>query len=309
MLLPVPPVGRGTDQAEGLSSYVVRLAVEHVVPTRILAFHVLGEATGIRSVRMMLMGRRGALLNGTGVWSRNLSSVLERLTLQPGLERLTMLPWGRLLSKTGLLSGVRRWCPDCYREMREQTGGCWDPLTWALSPVVWCPAHGRQLSEVCRTCGRTQPWLPRDTALGWCAFCGTDLVGPKAARKEESETASDQTVWSAGVCADLVAASSGGAVSAGPREFGRRIRRLVDEIDGGSLRAAGRRFGVSSSTPNKWILSGTTRFETLLRIGWSSGLHPLDFVLEEREFGTPRPRPIATPEKSPGQNNATAKVR
>ena len=112
MLLPVPPVGRGTDQAEGLSSYVVRLAVEHVVPTRILAFHVLGEATGIRSVRMMLMGRRGALLNGTGVWSRNLSSVLERLTLQPGLERLTMLPWGRLLSKTGLLSGVRRWCPD-----------------------------------------------------------------------------------------------------------------------------------------------------------------------------------------------------
>ena len=68
------------------------------------------------------------------------------LTLQTGLRSLTMLPWQDVLFARSLLAPVRRWCPDCYAEMRREHGECWDPLavvTGSGPGVVH--SHGRHL--------------------------------------------------------------------------------------------------------------------------------------------------------------------
>lgn len=287
-LLPLAPGGCGTSWAEGLASYLARLAGAHVLPTNVLVSRVLPEVLGVVSGRNVLSGRRGAWMNGNGKWARELSSVLERLTLQPGLDRLTMLPWRHVLPAPRVLAPRRRWCRHCYRAMREETGGCWDPLVWSLAPVEWCTVHGERLCFICPVCDRNQPWLPRDTSLGWCAWCGADLVDGEG-QGAGSENFDPESVrvperWAAGVCTDMVAAVGQGNVPARPRQVGERIRSLLFLLDEGNQSAFARRFGVSLPTPRHWMRTGVVRLDCLLRLCWYSGLHPLDLVLKDRPF-------------------------
>ena len=240
------------------------------------------------SGRNVLSGRRGAWMNGNGKWARDLSSVLERLTLQPGLDRLTMLPWRRVLPTPRVLAARRRWCRQCYRAMCEETGGCWDPLVWSLAPVVWCAVHGERLRSTCLTCERCQPWLPRDTRVGWCAWCGADLAleGGSDVKRGDPDPASVLRAerWAADVCADMVVAAGSGGVLATPAQVGDRIRSLLFLLDEGNQSAFARRFGVSLPTPRHWMRTGVVRLDYLLRVCWRLGLHPLDLVLEGCSF-------------------------
>ena len=284
-LLPLKARGIGSARVEGLSSYLVRLAVAHVVPTNVMVSRLLPEVLGAVSGRNVLSGRRGAWMNGNGHWARDVSSALGRLTLRRELESLTMLPWRRMLPTPRLLAARRRWCPECYREMRAEAGECWDPLVWALAPTVWCTVHDRYLSESCVSCARAQPWLPRDTAIGWCAWCGSELgVGEGhqgAIPASDSKPVSARIRWAAEVCGDLVASSGTGRKVSGPREVGRKVRRLLLHLDDGNQSAFARRFGVSLPTPRHWMVSGSIRFDYLLRICWGSGMHPSDLLFAD----------------------------
>ena len=287
-LLPLAPAGPGTSRIEGLSSYLVRLAGTHVLPTSVFVSRVLPEVLGVVSGRNVLSGRRGAWMNGNGKWARELSSVLERLTSQRRLDRLTMLAWHRVLPAPRVLAARRRWCRHCYRAMREETGECWDPLVWSLGPVVWCSVHGERLQPICPTCARNQPWLPRDTRVGWCAWCGADLAVERgsvvAAGRLDTQLSSVSEPWAAAVCGDMVAAVGCGGVPAAPVRVADRIRSLLFVLDEGNQSAFARRFGVSLPTPRHWMRTGVVRLDYLLRICWRSGLHPLDLVLEGRPF-------------------------
>ena len=281
-LLPLPCMRSESGRPEGLSSYFVRLAVAHVVPTQVMALRVLPQVLDTVSGHNVLSGRRGIWMNGSGQWASALSRALEHLTLQDDLDRLTLHPWHRVLPPQRLLASVRRWCPQCYREMRLARGECWDPLLWSIAAVVCCTEHADYLSERCPVCQRLQPWLPRDTALGRCAWCGSNLdpgsVCPSAPGRERR--ASPRDLWMARVCADLVDAASRGDRIAAPAELARRLLRLLEALDEGNRSAFARRFGVSVSTPAHWLSTGIIRFEHLLRGCWRSSIHPGTLLLQ-----------------------------
>ena len=158
---PLEPRGTETAKIESLSSYLVRLASAQVLPTAIFATrHFTGRLPSISHVGgRNLYGGRGIWMNGMGRWAHDTVARLRELTAREDLNGLTALPWRGVLSPSGLTANVRRWCPDCYRAMRERHGECWDPLSWFLVPVTCCAAHARPLAIRCKGCCMVQPWL------------------------------------------------------------------------------------------------------------------------------------------------------
>ena len=115
-LLPLAPAGVGTPWVEGLSSYVVRLAVAHLVPTRLFVAELFPRSFAC-SPRDAMLGRRGVWLNGMGTTARDVASALEGLTLRRDLERLTLRALRGLLPPGGFLPcagvGARRAMRGC----------------------------------------------------------------------------------------------------------------------------------------------------------------------------------------------------
>ena len=240
------------------------------------------------SGRNVLSGRRGAWMNGNGKWAAELCGLLERLTVQRRLDVLTMVAWRGVLPTPRVLSLTRQWCPVCYGTMRAECGECWDPLVWSLGAVLCCLEHGERLHTKCVSCLRKQPWLPRDTCVGWCAWCGVDLAaagtqaGAEGPWDNPAVTVADR--WRASVCGDLVAWDDGESGPVVLANVGRRIEALLHFIDGGNQSAFARRMGVSLPTPGNWMSTGNVRFDYLIRICWRTGLHPLDLLVRERSF-------------------------
>lgn len=280
-LLPLLPKGLGTALIEGLSSYVVRLAVAHVVPTRLLLPELFSQAYGdIR--REPMLGRYGVWLNGMGTTAQNVVRGLEDFTLQPMLDRLTLLALRELFPPRRLLAQRRRWCPLCYARMRAEHGECWDPLLWSLAPVLWCPWHGRALADVCVSCERTQPWLPRDTSLGWCAWCGHDLAGRRGFRRRAASArriGSDDK-WKTQVCADLVTALGRSESPVHRTQLVREVATLVQRYDGGNCSAFARRLGLSLGTSRCWVAGCRPRFDRLLFACCRLDHHPCSLIFE-----------------------------
>lgn len=275
---------------EGLSSYVVRLAVAHLVPTRLFVAELFPRSIGCLG-RDAMLGRRGAWLNGMGATAGAVAAALEGLTLQPDLDRLTLRALRQTLPPGRVLSLRRRWCASCYREMRREYGECWDPLLWFLAPAVWCPLHRRPLREACRWCGRAQPWLARDTSVGLCAWCGNDLArrgrrpGPGGARAAVPRVCAAAR-WESQVCADIVAAIAYGASPAAPADLMRKVAALAERHDGANNFAFARRLGVPLDTPRHWMRSGRPRLDHLLLIGRRLGVHPCSLLFEAFSSGS-----------------------
>ena len=288
------PRETGTAQVESLSSYLVRFAGLQVLPTAIVATrHFAGQLASVSYAGgRNLYGARGSWMNGMGRWARESVARLEELTARDDLSGLTTLPWRGVLSPSGLTANVRRWCPECYWDMRARHGECWDPLSWFLLPVTYCPIHVRPLVMRCRECGVVQPWLPHDTTIGWCAVCGMDLAARNVT--DSHVTVRPYEEWMAHACGSLCTAGSQAVYR--PQlvvtrdDFSDVIRRLVQKCDSGNRSAFSRRVGVSVHTPSRWIRTGTIRIDSLLQLCMRLGLDPVDLLLRGRKIHS---RPMA----------------
>ena len=283
-LLPLPPHGLGTGHVESLASYSARLSAFHLVPTSAFASELLPVVFPGLPAHNPVRGRRGALMNSSGRWAQALSSRLAYFTGQEGLDRLTMRPWHRVLSDQRLIGRIRRWwCPACYAAMRADAAVCWDPLVWSLEAVTCCPRHLLRLSETCPFCQRTQRWLPRDTAIGWCVWCGSDLAAPASSQglPSSSVEADSRAAWTARVAAELLEAAGSRFTVVTPEELGGRILGLVKSRCGGNVSAFARRSGVSVFTPRHWVRLGTLRFDHLLGVCWGLQVLPSDLLLAD----------------------------
>ena len=285
--LSIAPRALGTGATEALLSYVVRLAGAHVVPARVFVHRVFPEVLrGTALVPRNLLARRRAVwMNGNGRWAKVLSEGLGSHVCRMDLSLLTMVAFTDVLAAPRVLADTKRWCAACYASMRERGGECWDPLAWSLSPVRVCLEHGVALSERCASCHRLQPWLPRDTTVGWCAWCGEDLASSEAP-KEARSGVSPGLVFrvdpyrAARACAVLVARASAGETVVVRAEIGRRIAALIDEVDEGNRSAFARRCRVSNMTPTNWVRSGVVRFDQAVCLAEVCGVLLADLLLE-----------------------------
>ena len=266
----------------------MRLACAQVLPTATFAARHFAErlASVAYGGGRNLYGGRGVWMNGMGRWAEEVVARLQDLNGRDDLAGLTALPWRGALAPGGLTANVRRWCPQCYRDMRVRHGECWDPLAWFLAPVTCCSLHARPLATHCWRCGVVQPWLPHDTTVGWCAVCGADLAVTGPAARYGPVGPYDR--WTARTCGDVCAAGRSATGEPGSivtrAEFSRVVRRLVDALDDGNRSAFARRVCVSVHTPSRWIRSGTIRLDSLLRLGARLGLQPVDLLLRDRNL-------------------------
>ena len=126
---PLPPIGIGTPAVESFTGYITRLAAAHAVEAGVLVKAELlpqvpctkGVSIGNVPSKMPTSFFIDAFpLNGIGARARAWVAVLERMTVVGGLDRLTLLPWSKVISCVHLLRTQRAWCPYLLREADER---------------------------------------------------------------------------------------------------------------------------------------------------------------------------------------------
>lgn len=271
-LFALAPRGVGTDMAESLSSYLVRLARAHAVNPRCMVreeFRSLAEAQLRRPARH---ADEVASMNGYGQHAQAFAEVTARLTTRPEVRYLTLLPLSDLLPRNGagVIARQPRWCPECVAEMDEP----FRPLVWALDLYTVCHRHRRLLVAACPSCRKGQPYLPTYPDLAHCAYCGETLHGsPKAT--PAAATMSEQDLWMAEALGDLVARLQDLDGTATRERFLAFIAAAVERRSNGNKAAFCREMGLSPWALKNWQTRGERpSLPQLMAVSYGMGTPP-----------------------------------
>lgn len=179
-LLHLPPKALRTGRAEGLLSYIIRLAGAHCVsPRRLVKTEfVAANPSMARCLDNRFFARDMGTVNGIGAYARMFSDVVTGLTGTTETQRMTLRPLAGLLPipGQGLTARQRQWCPDCWREMLERGLEPYSPLAWSFALYRVCGRHGRALVSRCPHCQRSQPFMPRIPDQTVCDHCQCSLI-------------------------------------------------------------------------------------------------------------------------------------
>lgn len=181
LLFCLEPIGIGTPDCEGLTSYLVRLAREHSLPVRRLVSRLLFAAAPESRPRCdaKFFRQYAATINGVGPYAERFSQALNAATGRADLDVLTLLPWRGLLAANGnrLTSPYRRWCADCLGDqVSAGLNEVYWPLAWSMASVQTCHRHAVNLVDRCPHCAKRQPAIPRLADFGHCDGCRRSLL-------------------------------------------------------------------------------------------------------------------------------------
>lgn len=183
------PRGLGTFETESLTSYVRRLATEHVVsPSALLRLEILEPHRIEKKQRHHALAPVLSLesINGAYRTTDLLVLGLERAT-GIALRGTTMLGRDSAVCFDGAFRHVRAWCPECL-----SADDPYDRLVWAFNDITTCRRHGLLLVDRCgnKKCGKQhRPWH-RAANARLCPFCGAPLSsGGNTERKPDASEA------------------------------------------------------------------------------------------------------------------------
>lgn len=165
----------------------------------------IGPRLGWTSSLTTLLKNGAYCLNGSGHAADKGVAVLEQLTRQSDLLRLTLLPWCAVFAQRTLLRVTHAWCPHCYEEWREHGTPIYDPLIWAVAAVTVCADHRRRLATQCPHCGADrQAGLTSWSQPGRCGCCAGWLGSTTTCA-----ATSDEEQWIAEAVGELLATAGG----------------------------------------------------------------------------------------------------
>lgn len=208
ILYSIPPIGIGTGDVEGLTSYICRLAEAHCVsPTNLLRYQI-EPATGNGRVKAAKSVNLQSHPSGDNRVAVRYVEALEYLTMQPNLSELTLSSWlmgkrpiGNILTSLfvdrpiSMLKTCREWCPDCLQEWQNSDREIYEPLLWSLSLVAICPHHDRWLERVCPHCAEIQPIFAAKTRVGRCSHCYAWLGSGSKDPDRKDDRSGERKVW------------------------------------------------------------------------------------------------------------------
>lgn len=284
------PIGLGTVLVESLTSYINRLAWSYRVSARTLVaaeiLPRLQDGWYVRDSPAQLGGfgrSRAMAVNAAGATAADWSRVLEQLTAQADLRRLTLLPWAAGLPHWGLLRPAPAWCPACLDDWREHGTTIYFPVIWMLQTVTHCQRHALLLAQRCSSCGKPQSALAAKSPPGSCTQCHswlgtTDTVQP------EQERDDDELAWQRWVLQAVDELCQAALTDGSLRweAFPAAIATCVQVI--GSTRKLGKRVQASSQLFVAWQ-RGTRQpsFSYLLRVCYVLGVTPVQLLHPSRE--------------------------
>lgn len=260
------PTGVGTPHQESLLSLLVRTSRAHAVNPRLLIREIfpLADAAISRLPSAAFFQREAATINGLGQYARIFVSAMEKLTGQPNLHHLTMLPWQNLFPHKGqgLLMRHPRWCPACLDQQRRENEVAAFPLAWSLETYQMCTIHLVPLEHRCGSCGKMQPCIPSFPDFSCCAHCRRPLGGAR-----NQVTHSDFKTWVAEAVCNMVTRQSTPGIVPTRERFHEFVREQVATHTGGNRAAFCRAIGVNEFGVSGWLNKGErpsiTQFLTL----------------------------------------------
>ena len=205
----VEPLGKRTPYVESLSGYLQRVAnVYAIQPADLLEMYVLPvlREQGLWKSRLGDVLRRHAYaMNGAGQIARISVGRMSALTARDDLSECSFLTVAdlELIHSNDLVAERKRWCSRCWRADGEP-GLRYERKLWALSVVEACPVHDVALTQRCFACGRRQPVVVRDVAVGVCGHCGADLGEAGAPELPRAADETGRQSWYAREAASLV---------------------------------------------------------------------------------------------------------
>lgn len=206
----IEPMGLGTLLVESLSSYVARLAAEHLVNASNLAVHEIGPHlthVRLRSDSAVIGSHKSVShMNGNSLSAVEWANALEQLTRRKDIRCLTLLPFANLFSDKDSLKHSRSWCPSCLNEWQVKELTLYEPLIWCIKAVKLCPQHHEPLVSNCPHCGSSSLVLAPRVLPGYCTHCegwlGYTTSSPIATEEIE------YPIWSALEIGELLAGGS-----------------------------------------------------------------------------------------------------
>lgn len=297
-LFNLEPVGLGTAYVESLTSYIVREAAEHQVPSWVIvardiaprmARKTLAEPSGHSD----LCGNLGPSLNGMCGTAAQVVRIMEELTGRSGLAELTMLRWKDVLAPSSLVRRYRAWCPICLEEWKLKGKPIYEPLMWALKETNVCVNHFVPMAMQCPKCKRGHGPMTWYSKPGHCPRCGSWL-GFNAFKHFNHETDVSGAVaeWcrfkSMGV-GHLLAVRPEQITAGAPGIFAGNIRFLRDRVFKGNVSAFERAVHHSRWTLKKWAAGEQLpQLLSVLFLASCFDFLPQDLLLAE----LPQARPI-----------------
>lgn len=287
-LFGLEPIGLGTARAEGLISYLVRLARAHSVSPRRMVrteFPTV-EPEIARMNYSSFFTRDVGTANGLGKHARVFSKAVNKLTGIQGAEPMTLLPLAELLPVhgAGLLSPHPKWCPVCLKEMAEVRQESHFPLAWYFRLYSTCPIHRCSLEHLCPSCGRKQPFIPRYPDASRCEYCGCFLgfvQDAKPVSPTDSRTV-HMDLWKSAAIEDIVLNLSAMAGKGAREAFLSFLERSVLSLAGGNRSFFCRQIGLPERALKGWFVQAERpSFPQFLSLCYGLGIMPSRvFVLE-----------------------------
>jgi hypothetical protein len=279
-LFALEPIALGTPMAEGMISYVVRLANAYSVsPRRLIRREIMKIAPGIEKY-----GREGLLfqkdarsINGLHQYSKSFSAAIGTLCGLPSARLLTLQSLDDLLpyNAPGLIAVHPRWCPVCYRERLDFHQETYHPLIWSFDLYRVCSRHKCTLLDRCPTCGQFQHVIPNSPIIGFCCHCGTSLA------HEASAMCADDHIdlWLAWAIEEIVGALPELTGHTTRACFVTQLNSVVQINFGGNGRRFCNELGLPKNAFRYWVHGNSKpTLAQWLTIAYSLNVGPVEFL-------------------------------
>lgn len=269
VLYGIRPRAEGTGDIESLFSYFLRLAHEHRLTPKKLVDVVLRDVVAqVPQLAHWKIGwgwdkNGGRDIVNSGLLAQRWVKILGLATGQAGLEWATMLGLAEHVSGD-LLAPDDRVCLQCLADDLAGDQLPYGRLLWRMKAVTCCSIHRCRL--VLPTCERgistTRAQFSRVKLSGVCNQCGS--IGHRC-MSAQTEPVSDDDVWRAEQCRQLIAALPSIA-SSDPRAVPKGIKTYC--VEPGALTSLALRSGATISVLSRWMSEPTARlsFDQLLDI-------------------------------------------
>jgi hypothetical protein len=275
-LFDLTPVGIGTENCEGLVSYLVRLAKAHGISPRLLIkAEFLPKIKEHRAVsHSEFFTDYAKTLHGTGLYAQTFVDLAEALTSRSDLVILTTLPWKEVIPAigSGFMAKQPRWCKACLGEHRSKAEQCYFRLAWGYALYQVCTEHLVPLASECPWCNRHQPYFPYIPDLSRCSYCygwlGSGIKG---------QDFTEQQYWLSKAIGHMVEANQIASSIVTGSAFRKRLYELIHVMADGKKTRFSKMLHMSSSTMKTWVdRRQKPLFPQLLSLCRQLGVMPLE---------------------------------
>jgi transcriptional regulator with XRE-family HTH domain len=285
-LYSINPMGKGTAMVEALHSLVIRLAHAHVVKPSVLVKEEILRDCDINCTKYSakFVTTYLSTMNGLGKYAAEITSSLERLTMQAGLDECTFLKWNQLFDYRArrLLHLHPHWCPACFEDWRQGGVEPYFPLIWQSAIVRHCPVHHVPLEERCPSCQKTQPFVPRHYYLDHCSYCGNPLAQQGDVRTSATDTARVPAEARRAIDAVSEMITRGSSIQhlLTAEHFWKQVQQVADRFYEGKIKSFEKAIGFAEGTFSNWKLGRhKPSFSALYRFAHRLDTTPVGFLV------------------------------